>query len=241
MDKLFVHDTSRVDNTNGSEGSKIYQHCDVRNSVLGENATVGDYSRLLNCNLGDRVAIQRNAMMYNVDIGRFSYTGKNFTAWHSSIGSFCSISWNVSIGGANHDYTRTTTHSFLYSSDFGIVDGNKVGYDRFELPCVVGHDVWIAANACICRGVTVGTGAVVAAGAVVTKDVEPYTIVAGIPAKPIKKRFDDEVIELLLKSRWWEFPENIIKENFDLFNSHTDLAIANKILDIRNKLDKGGI
>lgn len=242
MDKLFVHNTASVTDTTGDTGSKIYQNCHVQRCHIGKYSTVGDFSRLGDCRLGDHVAIQRNAMMYHVDIGRFSYTGKNFTAWHCSIGAFCSISWNVSIGGANHDYSRVTTHSFLYSRDFGLLpEENFEGYNRFEKPCIIGNDVWIGANACICRGVTVCTGAVIAAGAVVTHDVPPYTIVAGVPAKPIKKRFDEESIQLLLESRWWELPESIIKENFHLFNNHTTPDIARKILALRERTDKGEI
>lgn len=232
---FFVHETSQVDNVHGSDTSKIYRECKVSNCTLGDNVTIGDYSRVFNSNFDEHVALQRNAMVYSTDIGRYSYTGKNFTSWYSKIGAFCSISWNVSIGGANHDYNRVTTHSFLYSKDYGFFD-DEPGYDRFTDECVIGNDVWIAANACICRGVTVGDGAVIAAGAVVTHDVEPYTIVAGIPAKPIKKRFSDEIIQLLLESKWWKLPSNVIKENFKLFNSVPTVEIAKKICDLKESI-----
>ncbi len=241
MSQLFVHETSRVSDTVGEVGSKIYQQCDVRSSRLGKYATVGDFSRLGDCRLAEHVAIQRNAMMYHVDMGRYSYTGKNFTAWHCSVGAFCSISWNVSIGGANHDYSRVTTHSFLYSQDFGLLpEEDPKDYDRFSQPCIVENDVWIAANACICRGVKIGTGAVIAAGAVVTHDVAPYTIVTGVPARPLKKRFDDETIRLLLESRWWELDEAVIRENFHLFNSPATPEIAGKILALCKQIQTGG-
>ena len=241
MSQLFVHETSRVSDTVGEVGSKIYQQCDVRSSQLGKYATVGDFSRLGDCRLAEHVAIQRNAMMYHVDMGRYSYTGKNFTAWHCSVGAFCSISWNVSIGGANHDYSRVTTHSFLYSQDFGLLpEEDPKDYDRFSQPCIVENDVWIAANACICRGVKIGTGAVIAAGAVVTHDVAPYTIVTGVPARPLKKRFDDETIRLLLESRWWELDEAVIRENFHLFNSPATPEIAGKILALCKQIQTGG-
>ena len=242
MKPFFIHETSRVLDTFGDSDAKIYQNCDVRQSHIGANSTVGDFSRLGNCRLSDHVAIQRNAMMYHVQMGRYSYTGKNFTAWHCSIGSFCSISWNVSIGGANHDYSRITTHSFLYSKDFGMLPNEEYqGYDRFAKPCVIENDVWIGANACICRGVTVHAGAVIAAGAVVTHDVPPYTIVTGVPARPLKKRFDEETIELLLKSQWWDFPEAIIKEHFHLFNAHATANSARKILALRTSIERGEI
>ncbi len=234
MDKVFfVHDSAICKNTTGKKNSAVYKECNVVDCRLEEGATVGDYSRLSDCVLGEMVAIQRHAQMFSVEMGRYSYTGKNFTAWNCKIGAFCSISWNVSIGGANHDYSRVTTHAFLYSPSFKLMNG-EAGYDRFNDNCIIGNDVWIAAGACICRGVTVGDGAVIGAGAVVTKDVPPYTIVAGVPAKPLKKRFDDEIIALLQESKWWELPANVIKENFDLFNAKPTVDIAKRICGLSN-------
>lgn len=231
---FFVHDTADVTNVEGAETSKIFKECKVSNTVLEDKASIGDYSRVFNSKLGKNVQLQRNAMMYSTEIGDFTYTGKNFTSWHCKIGAFCSISWNVSVGGANHDYKRVTTHSFLYEPSFGFC-GDKPGYDRFTDKCVVGNDVWIAAGATICRGVEIGDGAVVAAGAVVTKDVEPYTIVAGVPARPIKKRFEDEIIDLLRQSEWWNLPAEVIKENIELFNSEPTIDTARQILELRGK------
>ena len=231
----FIHESSRVENTQLADTAKVYKECRVVESVLKDNVSIADYSHIFYSRFNENVSLQRNAIVYSTVFGRYSYTGKNFTSWYSKIGAFCSISWNVSIGGANHDYNRVTTHSFLYSKDYGFFD-DEPGYDRFTDQCVIGNDVWIAANACICRGVKVGDGAVIAAGAVVTHDVEPYTIVAGVPAKPIKKRFSDEIIQLLLESKWWELPDDVIKENFELFNSVPTVEIAKKICDLKESI-----
>lgn len=232
---MYISENANVQNVKGASSAKIYNNCKVVNTTLSENSTIGDSSRVFNSSLGDTVHIQREALMYSTSVGDYTYTGRNFTSWYAQIGKFCSISWNVSIGGANHDYERVTTHAFLYSDDYDFLSGRK-GYNRFEDDCVIGNDVWVAANACVCRGVTVGNGAVIAAGAVVTKDVEPYTIVAGVPAKPIKKRFSDEVINILLKSEWWNLPPQVIKDNFELFNSKPDINIAKEILALKESI-----
>ena len=231
---FFVHESSMVTNVAGADSSKIYRECKVVNSILGERTTIGDYSQIGDCKFAENVTIQRNAMIYSTEVGRYSYTGKNFVAWHADIGAFCSLSWNVSIGGANHDYRRATTHSFLYAPEYGIFE-NEAGYNRFTDKCSIGNDVWIAANACICRGVSIGNGAVVAAGTVVTHDVEPYTIVAGVPAKPIKKLFSNEIIQLLNESEWWKLPVDIIKENFHLFNQVQTIESAEEIYNLQMK------
>lgn len=84
---------------------------------------------------------------------------------------------------------------------------------------VIGNDVWIGFEAVILSGVTIGGGAIIGTRAVVTKDVPPYTIVGGIPAKPIKKRFSEDVISKLLKIQWWNWPENRVKQNIDAIQS----------------------
>ena len=216
----FVHESAEVLSVELSEGSRIYKNAVVRHSHLSAEAIVGDFGRVENSLLGKHVDIQRYAMIYSCQIGDYSYVGRNFTAWHSKVGKFCSISWNVGIGGANHDYHRITQHAFLYAPQFGFLDSNEVpGYNRFESECIIGNDVWIGCNAVVCRGVRVGDGAVIAAGAVVTKDVEPYTIVGGVPAKFIKRRCSAGLAERLTKTRWWDLPDSVIKDNFNLFNS----------------------
>ena len=216
----FIHESAKVLNVEMSDNAKIYKDAVVKNSSLASDAIIGDFGRVEGTSLGKHVDIQRYAMIYHCRISDYSYVGRNFTGWHSSIGKYCSISWNVGIGGADHDYRRLTQHAFLYAPQFGFLDqGVEPGYNRFNDECIIGNDVWIGCNAVICRGVHVGDGAVIAAGAVVTKDVDPYTVVGGVPAKLIKRRCSVYLSEKLVKSKWWDLPPAIIKENFELFNS----------------------
>lgn len=215
----YIHDSAEVSNIELGEGAKIYKNTFVKNTILGIEVKVGDFSRIENSCFGRNVDIQRFAMIYDSHMGDYSYCGRNFTCWHAKIGKFCSISWNVGIGGANHDYHRISQHAFLYASQFGFLeDKQKPGYDRFSTDCEIGNDVWIGCNAVICRGVHIGDGAVIGAGAVVTKDVEPYTIVGGVPAKLIKRRCSQELAQRLIATAWWDLDPIIIKKNFEAFN-----------------------
>lgn len=215
----YIHESAEVHDSVIEEGAKIFKSVLVRNSHIGQNVKVGDFSRIENSMFGQNVDLQRFSLIYNSEIGDYSYVGRNFTCWYSRIGKFCSVSWNVGIGGANHDYNRITQHAFLYAPQFGILEKNQSpGYDRFDSDCEIGNDVWIGCNVVICRNVHIGNGAVIGAGSVVTKDVEPYTIVAGVPARIIKRRCSEYLAKRLEKTKWWDLDSSIIKKHFEIFN-----------------------
>jgi virginiamycin A acetyltransferase len=141
-----------------------------------------------------------------------------------SVGSFCSFAQGSAVISAyDHPIQRVSTFCFesLEWGNGGLTqDAPKDPYVR------IGNDVWLGYNAVVLQCVTVGDGAVIGAGAVVTKDVEPYTIVTRVPARPLKKRFTDEQIEALLEIKWWDWPDDVIKENADLIqSSHIDMFI----------------
>lgn len=215
---------------------KLYEGAVFSGGRCGRNVSIGQYSTVRDCDLGDNVSVQRFNALESSSLGAMSYTGRYTTILHSSIGSFTSISWGVSIGGANHDYGLVTTHSFTYSSAYGMVD--QTSFDRYRSPCTIGNDVWIGTNAVIMRGVTVGDGAVIGAGAVVTHDAEPYSIVVGAPAKTIKLRYDEETIDRMLRLRWWEFPLEVIKENVHLFQGRPNDSLEG-LERLRAELDSG--
>ena len=123
------------------------------------------------------------------------------------IGKFCQIAAGVEfvMNGANHQMNAATTYPF---NIFGTWEQNAPAQSDLPLKgdTIVGNDVWIGQNATILPGVHIGDGAIIGANAVVGRDIEPYTIVAGNPAKPLRKRFDDELTALLLKFKWWDKP-----------------------------------
>ena len=219
---FYADNSATVINVKAADTAKIFKDVYIRDCTLGENVTVGDRSRLVSSGLSDRVIIQRGNLITDTQIGRYTSTMHNTTIFSSRIGAFCAISWSVSIGGAAHGYNNATIHGFTSCYDFGIIGEGIKGYDLYEKPVEIGNDVWIGTGACVNRGVKIGNGAVVGANAVVTKDVEPYTVVVGCPAKPVKKRFSDEWIQRLQGCRWWELPENALRENVALFSGELD-------------------
>lgn len=157
-------------------------------------------------------------------IGAYSYFRSGVVRRLESVGRYCSIGPNVIIGETEHPVDWLSTSPFQYhrkwrtarfgiseeefKSPFpgsGLVDVGKVITPPVQEPVVIGNDVWIGANVILRRGIRVGDGAVCAAGAVVVRDVPPYTIVGGIPARPIRQRFDDVTVERLLGLQWWRY------------------------------------
>ncbi|MFP3846992.1 CatB-related O-acetyltransferase, partial [Priestia filamentosa] len=161
-----------------------------------------------------------------------TYTGQDTVIMHTHIGSFTSIAWGVTIGAAEHDFSRLTSHTFLYNP-YDELNNETIYYDRFKEKCEIGNDVWIGANSTILRGVSIGDGAVIGANSVVTKDVPPYAIVIGNPAKVVKFRFEKHIIEKLLKLKWWNFEDEFIRKNCDLFSREPDNRVLEEIEKLR--------
>lgn len=151
----------------------------------------------------------------NCQIGAFSYAGPGCVFTATLIGRYCSIAANITVGPTHHPTDRFTTHLFAFGSvgpftnseEFARINRKDARPERASAT-TIGNDVWIGVNAVIMRGVTVGDGAIIGAGAVVTKDVPPYAIVGGVPARVIKYRFPPEMAEALSKSGWWDYDLN---------------------------------
>ncbi|MBQ9469257.1 MAG: CatB-related O-acetyltransferase [Clostridia bacterium] len=166
---------------------------------------------VMNCTIDKKANIGHGAQMVHTTVGRYTYCGNGVTAVHAEIGSFCSIAGNTTIGGGGHPLGMVSTSPVFYGGrNVFRTNFADTPYEPYK-KTVIGHDVWIGARCLIKGGVTIGTGAVVGMGSVVTKDVPPYMIVAGNPAKPIRMRFDEETVKALTDSRWWELPEKTLR------------------------------
>lgn len=159
-----------------------------------------------------KTAIESGSTLVNVSFGRYTYCGYNCTMLNTNIGAFTSISDNVVIGGAMHPMDWVSTSTVFYHGR----DSIKKLFSEYKREpdkvTEIGNDVWIGINVVIKQGVKIGNGAVIGMGSVVTKDVPDYSIYAGNPAKLIRYRFEPEIIEGLLESKWWNLPDEELKE-----------------------------
>lgn len=167
---------------------------------------------LISSYLGNAVKLYPDYSVNNSIIGNYSYVAHNATINNTIIGKYCSIGPNLFSGWGIHPVNGISTHPMFYSTKKQ--NGMTLSMtDKVEetLPIIIGNDVFIGMNVTILDGVTIGDGAVIGAGAVVSKNIPPYAIAVGNPIKIIKFRFEDDVIEELLKSKWWDLPEDKVK------------------------------
>lgn len=171
------------------------------------------------------VRIQKRCKVRYSSIQRYTYVGSGSDIVYSNIGQFCSIASGCSIGGPSHMLDAVST-SPLFTKGRNIFNENFADIEFIShRETVIGNDVWIGHHAIILQGVTIGNGAVIGAGAVVTKDVKPYAIVAGNPAKIIRFRFEQSIIEGLLNSEWWNYSDADLKK-FGLTFKDPDLFLT---------------
>lgn len=175
--------------------------------------------------ISPKCKINRFVIIRNSIIGDYSFIGPNSSILNTSIGKFCSISKNVNIGAPIHPTSFFSTSPIFFREK----NGNGYSWVKGQLfddkseNINIGNDIWIGLNVTIMGGVTIGDGAIIAAHSVVTKDVPPYAIYGGVPARLIRYRFSPEVIEALLELKWWDFPETYLKKSAPLFAKEVDL------------------
>ena len=149
-------------------------------------------------------------------VGKCTYSNTDLfiACQETKISSFCSIGMRVVIGHGNHPLNFLSTSPYLYFDELNYKYPNQVTHSEFWKcePVEIGNDVWIGDGVFIKNGIKIGDGAILGKRAVITKDIPPYAIVAGCPAKVIKYRFNEEIINELLKLKWWELDDDIIKK-----------------------------
>lgn len=167
---------------------------------------------------GDNVYLAQNVTLKNSSIDNYSYINKNSIVIHTKVGKFCSIGPNVQIVLGSHPIHMVSTHPVFYARNKSFTTFADQNYNEEYVGVEIGNDVWIGEGVLIPGGIKIGDGAIIASRAVVTRDVEPYSIVAGIPAKHIRYRFDKEVIEKIKYSAWWDWNEEKLKKGFRDFH-----------------------
>lgn len=183
----------------------------LQNVVTDPSIEVGDYS-IYDDFVNDPRDFQRNNVLYHYPINHERLV----------IGKFCSIACGAKFlfNSANHALGSLSTYTFpLFFEEWGTDVENLTDAWDNKGDIIIGNDVWIGYEAVVLAGVTIGDGAIIGARAVVTKDVPPYTIVGGVPARPIRKRFSDDVIARLEALRWWDWPEERIAANLEAIQS----------------------
>lgn len=177
--------------------------------------TIDPSAKVSDCTLGRYTEVGARTFLAESELGDYSYVVNDCNIIYTSIGKFVSIAAMTRINPGNHPMARATQAHFTYraSAYFEGEQDDHAFFDwRRSFHIRIGHDVWIGHGAIVLPGRNIGIGAVLAAGAVVTKDVAPYTIVAGNPARPVRRRFPQSVEERLMQLAWWDWSHDMLRE-----------------------------
>lgn len=191
---------------------------------LGPEASINPTARVRDCRLGTYTEVGARTVLTETALGNYSYIGNDGEAIYTAIGRFCSIAAHVRLNPGDHPMHRMSQHHFTYraSAYFAGEADEAAFFDwRRSRPVAIGHDVWIGHGAIVLAGRSVGNGAVIGAGSVVTKDVPAYTIVAGVPAKPIRPRFAPDIAERIEALAWWDWHHERLREALEDFRQLT--------------------
>lgn len=182
-------------------------------SGLTEAPNIHPTAKIVDCELGIWTEVGAGTSLMQTTMGDYSYIVQDCHVVWSTIGKFCSIARGARINPGNHATWRASQHHWTYrAAAYGLGEDDTEFFQwRKDHWVTIGHDVWIGHGVTILPGVTIGTGAVVGAGAVVSKDVSNYTIVGGVAAKPIRRRFSEQQEEALLKIAYWDWSRDQLR------------------------------
>lgn len=198
---------------------------------LGETPLVHPTAEVVASALGRFTEISERSVVLETVLGDYSYMMQDTQTWAAEIGKFVNIASYVRINAPNHPIWRATLHHFTYRANDYLPDADRdesIFEWRRENAVLVGHDVWIGHGATIMPGVRIGNGAAVGAGAVVTRPVEPYTIVGGVPAAPIKPRCARNMGERMDALAWWDWDHDALRAALDDFRTLSAAAFLEK-------------
>ena len=186
---------------------------------LGPEPTLHDPVHITESELGAWTEVRPESRLHHAEIGDYTYLMERVQLDFATVGRFGNVAADARLGPTNHPIDRPTAHHFTYrAAMYGLGDNDDSVFEwRADQPVEVGHDVWIGHGAIVLPGVEIGNGAVVAAGAVVTDDVAPYTIVAGVPAEPIRRRFAPEIATRIEATEWWTWDHGTLAERLPAF------------------------
>jgi phosphonate metabolism protein (transferase hexapeptide repeat family) len=183
--------------------------------MLSLDPTIEPSAKLKDASFGRYCEVGAHTVLNEVTMGDYSYVEHESQITYTTIGKFCSIASMTRINPGNHPMHRAAQSHFTYRASAyfsGESDDAEFFAWRRDHHCTIGHDVWLGHGAIVLPGRNVGTGAVIAAGAIVTKDVAPYTIVAGNPARPLRRRFSEAVEDGLMELAWWDWDHEMLRQ-----------------------------
>jgi acetyltransferase-like isoleucine patch superfamily enzyme len=204
----------------------------------GKNLTVMYLAQASNdCSFGIYNVLYSKSILSNVILGDFSYVGERNRIFNAQIGKFCTLGPDLLIGLGKHPTNFVSIHPIFYSikKQCGITFADRPYFCEYQ-DIEIGNDVWIGARSIILDGVKIGNGAIVAAGSVVNRDVPPFAIVGGVPAKIIRFRFDEKTILKIENSKWWDQNLKWLKENFKYFHNVKDGFLTSEVVQDNDRV-----